>query len=124
MKNKIFSLEYYYDDERGKFLLYHENKTKKDFKQDVLREMKEYAEKCKYNENETFFIGTSSFFYNAYEELLKKGYKKFEPVSFDVFGSDIISEEDKEWESVLGEELFNKVVDVNNKIRDEINYDE
>jgi hypothetical protein len=119
MKNKVFSLGYYYYDDGGReFFLYHENKTKKDFKQDVLREMKEYAEECKYNKNETLFIGTSAFFHNAYEKLLEKGYEEFKPVCFGVFGSNIISKEDKEWESVLGEELFNKVVDVNNKIRD------
>jgi hypothetical protein len=118
MKNKVFSLEYYYDDGRGKLLLYHENKTKKDFIQDVLYEMKEFAEQFEYNKDESSFIGTSSFIYNAYEKLLEKGYEEFKPISFGVFGSNIISKEDKEWESVLGEELFNKVVDVNNKIRD------
>lgn len=124
MKNKIFSLEYYYDDERGKFLLYHENKTKKDFIKDVSHEMKEYAEQCEYNKDESLFVGTSSFFHNAYEKLLEKGYEEFKPVSFGVFGSNIISEEDKEWKGVLGEQLFNKVVDFNNKIRGEINYEE
>jgi hypothetical protein len=117
MKNKVFSLGYYYYDGGSReFILYHENKTKKDFTQDVLFEMKEYAEKYNYVEGEASFIGISDFIENSYEKLSEKGYKKFETISFDVFASNIISEEDEGLKTILGEELFNKIVNVNKKI--------
>lgn len=116
-KGKVFSLGYHFYDESVDLLLYHENKTKKDFVEDVKIAMKEYAEELNVDDEDICFVSTSNLTHGAHEILLREGYKKFKTLSFDIFGSCIIDKEDKEVKKVLGTKLFKKVVDINKKIR-------
>lgn len=120
-KGKVFSLGYHFYDESMDLLLYHENKNKKEFVEDVKIAMKECVEKLSLDDEDMSFISTSYLAHEAYEILLREGYKKFKTLSFDIFGSCIIDKEDKEVKKVLGAKLFKKVVDINKKIRQ--NYD-
>lgn len=116
-KGKVFSLGYHFYDESMDLLLYHKNKNQKEFIEDVKLAMKEYVEQLPVDDENMTFIGTSCLCYGAFEILLEKGYKEFKVFNYNVFGSGIIDEEDKEVKKILNTKLFKKVVNINKKIR-------
>jgi len=64
------------------------------------------------------WVGAPAWVEAACKKLEEKGYKRIEPVKYEVWGSYIVSE--KEFAKIVGKELFNKAIKHNKKVQAEL----
>lgn len=121
IENKIFELYWSWYEEYSPYLLFHENKTKEEFEQDVKKYLIKYGDE--YLEKEDGWIGASDWIQFIYDKLPELGYIKINPIATGFFGAYIIdgdNEEDIKWKEIVGEELYQKAVRKNKLVREKM----
>ena len=113
---QIFQLSCDYYDEHRHWLLYHKNKTEKEFKKDCIRAAREVGNK--YIDNERGYAEVSDWMDLSIEKLLEYGYEEINILHFEHNDYGMIDKDSKDWKKVVGKELFDKANDKNTKIRD------
>lgn len=115
MKNKIFELSWTQYDACCSHLLYHENKTEKDFIEDVKSMIKKYGDE--YIEQEDDWVGMMGLFDYITPKFQELGYKIIKPIRFNSWGGSIIKKNDKDedFARLIGKKLFNKACSENKK---------
>ena len=111
-KNKIFNLKWCWYEEQADYLFFHENKTEKQFKEDVIFLLRRYGED--YINKEKGWCSAMSWIDFISEKLETIGYIKVEPITWSYFGGYILDEgEDDEWREIVGDRLFNLAIEKN-----------
>lgn len=94
-------------------LLEHPTKTIQEFDTDLENFIREGGED--YINQEECFVGNVDWFIYILPKFYAAGYK--EPVTHDLYFKqrDILKESDEQWKELVGEGLFNKAIEKNNK---------
>ena len=128
----IFQLAWSWYEEYRHWLFENNDKTQEEFDADCKRAIRECGEE--YLKSEESWIGAPDWIEYASNKLLEYGYKAVCPVNFEHFGTYIIEheerkkldgsidirEDDMEFKEIIGEELYNKAVEINKKIDEKI----
>lgn len=120
---RFFKLGWEWYEDWNYYFFVHFEKTQKQFKQDVKSLLIKYGED--YLKNEKSWAGAMGWIEFIVDKMPELGYKLIKPISEVFFGAYIIennSEEDnKNWSEIVGEELFQRAILHNKKIKKEIN---
>ena len=118
-KNNIFNLRWAWYEEQADYLFFHENKTEKQFKEDVIFLLRFYGED--YINQEDGWCSALSWITFISEKLEAMGYEKVEPITWSYFGGYILEkEDDDEWREIVGDRLFNLAIKKNEAVEQEL----
>lgn len=125
LEGKIFELAWRWFDSQISFLLYHPNKTKKEFRSDVEKLLKQHCNE--YLEQEEYWASISNWLSFIVPKLITLGYEKLSPTEWSFWGCSIIEhyedepdESDLKWCKLVGKQCYEKVVRHNITIRKEL----
>ena len=82
----------------------------------------------KYLKTTQGWVGANDWIRAARKELEKMGYTAVYPIAWSFSGSAIIEggeydDDDREWSKIVGTDLYNRALDINKRIRDEMDED-
>lgn len=116
----IFEFSWSWYEDYSPFIFEGPEKTEEEWKQDCIQALKDVGETVLKDDS---WAGASGWVESACSALENKGYKRVKPVSFGVFGAYIIEgddEDDKEFGELVGEELYQKAIEHNRLISEEM----
>ena len=121
---KLYNLSWsWHEDYCPHNFLHKEDKTQEQFESDVKSLCIKYGDEY-INKDTGHWLGACDLLEFIVTKLPELGYEQFETVNVNAFGAFIIEDEggeDKEFaDKFLNEELFNKIIAANNKIRKEM----
>jgi hypothetical protein len=118
---KLFELSWSWYEDHDYYLFVHENKTEDDFQKDVKILLIKYGEE--YLQQEDCWAGANNWIEYISTKLPELGYEHIEPINVGFWGAYIIDGDDGDdvvWGEIVGEELLQKTIHHNKKIRKEM----
>lgn len=116
---KLFELEWRWHEDWSCYLFTHPNKTRKQFKADVISLLVKYGRD--YLESETGWAGANEWINFIVDKMPELGYQPITPTNVNFFGSYIIEgdgEDDEQWGEVVGEDLLQEAILHNRRVRE------
>lgn len=124
---KIFQFEWNDYEDVCTWLFSHPiNKTNREFRKDCIKAIREVGEE--YMNQEEGWINARSWMEFAVKKLVEYNYKLIIPdTTYSFFGCGIVEyeeknqrEDDKKWRHIVGKKLFDRAVELNTKIENEM----
>lgn len=118
---KLFELNWGWHEDWESYLFIHYDKTQKQFKKDVSMLLVKYGNE--YLESEDSFAGASSWISFIADKMPELGYQPIQPINVGFCGSYIIEGDEEDvrgWGKVVGEDLLQKAIEHNIKVRDRL----
>ena len=126
----IFELSWSHHEDYIPYLFAHENKTEEEFKNDVRSLMVKYIDEFLVKkEEENDYAGSQDFVAFIVEKMSELGYIPITPVKLSFWGERIVNgkygrKENSDICMFLGENIYQKFIDFNKKIKEKGNSDE
>lgn len=117
---QVFRISWHWYEEEWNYLFTHPNKTEEEFNEDIVRHIKVVGQK--YLDQETSWVGASDWIEFATNSFHILGYEKVTTIDWSFFGGYILATDCHEydnWKEVVGEDLCNKAISMNDATRKE-----
>ena len=123
---KLYNLGYYYEEGGADYLFTHpENKTQEEFDADAKSLIRKYG--YEFMAQQEGWIGNTEWIDYVAGKMPELGYERVTPITTSFYARFILKDDEdsyysQEWYDVVGPDLYNKALEYNKKVEEDMGY--